>query len=450
RRRLSAPVVLTNRPKRFTGEGGHRAQAPAAVIEQLAPLVDPLTGVVSDLERVTDNAAALRVYTAGLNLARPAIDVAGLRYALRRHTGGKGLSDEQARASALGEAVERYCGLFHGDEVSVHASMMELGDAAIGPNESLLYSDAQLRRRSTEHRSRDFIPARFDPTQPGDWTAVWSLTAGCHRYLPTGLLFYGYHTDMRSAATIADSNGNAAGASLEDAVVQGFLELVERDGAALWWYNRVRRAGIAVDPSHTELQEVVAAYHALQREVWLLDLSTDFGIPIIAAVSRRVVGPSEQILLGLGAHFDAAIAAGRALTEMNQMLVASQVVMRDPDLDPVLARWLADAKVGDHPYLWPNEGPTLPLGSGSVGVHDDLLDDIQLCRRLVERRGLEFLVLDQTRPDIAVPVVKVIVPGLRHFRPRFAPGRLYDVPVRQGWLQKPHNEQSLNPIPFFL
>jgi len=42
---------------------------------------------------------------------------------------------------------------------------------------------------------------------------------------------------------------------------------------------------------------------------------------------------------------------------------------------------------------------------------------------------MEFLVLDQTRPDIALPVVKVIVPGLRHFWPRFGPGRLYEIPV---------------------
>ena len=51
--------------------------------------------------------------------------------------------------------------------------------------------------------------------------------------------------------------------------------------------------------------------------------------------------------------------------------------------------------------------------------------------------GLDFLVLDQTRPDIDVPVVRVIVPGMRHFYRRFGPGRLYDVPVKLGWLDRP-------------
>ena len=81
---------------------------------------------------------------------------------------------------------------------------------------------------------------------------------------------------------------------------------------------------------------------------------------------------------------------------------------------------------------------------------DDLCDDVLACQALVERQGLEMLVLDQTRPDIGLPVVKVIVPGLRHFWARLAPGRLYDVPVQLGWLPRPLAEHELNPIPMFL
>jgi ribosomal protein S12 methylthiotransferase accessory factor len=66
--------------------------------------------------------------------------------------------------------------------------------------------------------------------------------------------------------------------------------------------------------------------------------------------------------------------------------------------------------------------------------------------RLAKRAGLDFLVLDQTRPDIQVPVVRVVVPGLRHFYRRFAPGRLYDVAVKLGWRDQPLSEDELNPI----
>jgi hypothetical protein len=68
------------------------------------------------------------------------------------------------------------------------------------------------------------------------------------------------------------------------------------------------------------------------------------------------------------------------------------------------------------------------------------------CVNLARREGLDFLVLDQTRPDIEVPVVRVIVPGLRHFYRRFAPGRLYDVPVKLGWRDRPLSEDELNPL----
>ena len=64
--------------------------------------------------------------------------------------------------------------------------------------------------------------------------------------------------------------------------------------------------------------------------------------------------------------------------------------------------------------------------------------------------GMEMIVLDQTREEIGLPVAKVVVPGLRHFWSRYAPGRLYDVPVQLGWLSRPTAEDDLNPIPMFL
>ena len=57
--------------------------------------------------------------------------------------------------------------------------------------------------------------------------------------------------------------------------------------------------------------------------------------------------------------------------------------------------------------------------------------------------------LNQTRSVVGLPVVKVVVPGLRHFWARFAPGRLYDVPVQLGLLDRPLREEELNPIPIF-
>jgi ribosomal protein S12 methylthiotransferase accessory factor len=88
--------------------------------------------------------------------------------------------------------------------------------------------------------------------------------------------------------------------------------------------------------------------------------------------------------------------------------------------------------------------------SRARGWAEDVTEDVRACQTLVERAGMEMLVLDQTRPEVGLPVAKVIVPGLRHFWARFAPGRLYDVPVRLGWISRPLTEEELNPVPMFL
>jgi ribosomal protein S12 methylthiotransferase accessory factor len=61
----------------------------------------------------------------------------------------------------------------------------------------------------------------------------------------------------------------------------------------------------------------------------------------------------------------------------------------------------------------------------------------------LERAGHEVIVFDIARPELDWPVIRVVAPGLRHHKPRFAPGRLYDVPVRLGWLPAARAEHEL-------
>ena len=62
---------------------------------------------------------------------------------------------------------------------------------------------------------------------------------------------------------------------------------------------------------------------------------------------------------------------------------------------------------------------------------------------------MDLLVLDQTRPDIGLNVVKVIVPQLCHFWRRLGKERLYDLPVKMGWLPRRLTEGELNPFSVF-
>jgi ribosomal protein S12 methylthiotransferase accessory factor len=100
----------------------------------------------------------------------------------------------------------------------------------------------------------------------------------------------------------------------------------------------------------------------------------------------------------------------------------------------------------DHPYLTPNGHAPVQSDHNFNFGRLDKREQVMACVNLVKRHGFDFLVLNQTRPDIGVPVVRVVVPGLRHFYRRFAPGRLYDVPVKLGLRDRPISENELNPL----
>jgi ribosomal protein S12 methylthiotransferase accessory factor len=365
----------------------------------------------------------------------------------------------QAKASGLCEGLERYYGVFQDTEPRQRARLSDLNGEAIDPRGWLLFSDRQYkeRRQRNEKGSRfSFIPVPFDPDQEIEWSPVWSLTRQKMRYIPTAMAYYDYPLVADQMFCVACSNGNAAGNSFEEAVVQGFLELVERDSVALWWYNRVARPGVDLasfgEPYLDRLQSFLGKHG---REYWAIDLTADLGIPVFASISRCVKRPQEQIVLGFGAHLDPKIALLRAVTEMNQMLSSpllsgEEVGATSQGIDPETGHWLKSATVANQPYLRPTAGRAADSASYPCAGTDDLTADIRACQSRVEAVGLEMLVLDQTRPEIGLPVVKVIVPGLRHFWPRFAPGRLYDIPVKLGWLPAAVAEEHLNPIPMFL
>lgn len=455
--RMSGPVRPTARRAVEHRDGGHRARAPAQMLADHAHLVDPLTGVVPALVPMTPAPPFVHVYSAGPNRALPVRSLRSLRSGLRTQSCGKGSTDVQARASALGEAMERASGVFHGDEPRIRASYNQLGGAGLHPNVCQLFSERQFAERAVRNRvdqPSQWVPDPLDPAAELDWTPVWSLTAECHRYLPTSLLFFGYPT-RGPLHCWADSNGNAAGTSVEDACLQGCYEVVERDSVAIWWYNRLRRPAVDLDdPPDSWIDRLRSTYTGLGREVWALDVTADLGIPAVAALSRRTDKPAEDIIFGFGAHTDGRIALRRAFSELNQFLPAVMHVQADgagyASADPTQLHWWRSATLAEHPYLLP--APDRPATRFAEPAPDDgdLALELAECRTRLEQRGLEVLAIDMTRPDIGLPVMKVIVPGMRHFWERFAPGRLYEVPVSIGALSCALEEDQLNPVPIFV
>jgi ribosomal protein S12 methylthiotransferase accessory factor len=247
------------------------------------------------------------------------------------------------------------------------------------------------------------------------------------------------------AAFHADSNGFAAGNTVEEAIVQGFLELVERDSYAIWWYNRLQRPEVDLsqfDDSYVrDLQSQLAESG---RRLWVLDITSDLGVPTYVAILHWMQNGQENIEFGSGAHFDKRIALLRALTELNQFL--SIGLMGGGTGEKASLDGINPLVLRDHPFLTPGGKPLAPAADAKPVPLHNTREQVDACVDIARRAGHDFLVLNQSRPDVGVSVVRVIVPGLRHFYLRFAPGRLYDVPVKLGWLERPLSENELTPF----
>lgn len=446
------PLSLSSRKKHFTTDGGHRAFTPEQTKKRYEKQISPITGIVSALVRVSDPDNPLIHNYSAIHSFGAAKSLSALRRSLRQKSGGKGKSDRQSQASGFCEAIERYSGIFQGDEPRIKSTLAELGDKGIHPGKCLHFSQSQYENREELNANckvaHDWIAQPFDDTQEIEWTPVWSLTEQTHKYLPTAWCYYSYKLPKEHNFCVADSNGNAAGNTLESAILQGFLELVERDSVAIWWYNQIQRPGVDLASFGDDyLLQVQEFYQQNHRELWVLDLTTDLGIPAFSAVSRRVDGEYERIITGFGAHFDPKIAILRAVTEVNQIGLG----MDEQDVSQMeegMQKWMTTATRENQPYLAAAPGvPAKVYGDYPQLWSDDIYDDVLSCVKIAQEAGMETLVLDQTRPDIELKVVKVIVPGLRHFWSRFGAGRLYDVPVKMGWLSEALQEEQMNSMP---
>ena len=444
--RAPVPIELGAGGKLVMTSGGYRALSSRATVARYRKHVSPLTGVVSRIERIEVDSPLNTNYLATHNFAARPETIGELKAGLSGGSFGKGSTAEQGEASALMEAIERYSGSFQGDEIRVTRRFTDFpaGDAIL-PNDVTLFSDAQFRQMWAATTGSGPAPAILDPFDRSaeiEWSPVWSLRDRRFKYLPTSLLYFFYNGP--GAGHPADSNGCAAGNTLEEAIVQGFLELVERDAYAIWWYNRLQRAEIdlrQVDDSYVrDFQDQLAE---TGRRLWVLDITSDLGIPSFVAITHWLEDSQEHIEFGSGAHFDARIALLRAMTELSQFLSISMMGARNTGK---MSQDDSELRLAEHPYLVPNGSHPVRHDFSSKFGRLDKREQVMACVRLVEREGLDFLVLDQMRPDIEVPVVRVIVPGLRHFYRRFAPGRLYDVPVKLGLRDRSLSENELNPL----
>jgi oxazoline/thiazoline synthase len=450
------PIVLNSQIKQDTNDSENRYYSAEETLQKHKHHISPITGIVGALTKMKFHNNLIHVYTATHQFGSKPDSLNSLRQGLGVRSAGKGKTDLQSKVSAFCEAIEHYSGLFSKNDYHLISSFSRIKTEAIHPSGLLNYSNKQYENRiflNSSHGDYAWVAEPFKEEEEIEWTPVWSLTNHTFKYLPTAFCYYGSPINKEHQFCRGDSNGSAAGNTLEEAILQGFMELVERDCVAIWWYNRLQRPAVDLHSFNDPYLEKLLIFIKEQDcELWVLDITNNFNIPSFVAIIRQINKPSEKIMLGFGTHFDPKIGIIRAVTELNQML-AINLLHNDKQKypDPDTEYWMKNATVKNQPYLLPIKDSSLKVSTDYDKYWSgDLKQDVLKCVEIAASQGLEILVLDQTRPDIQLNVVKVVVPGLRHFWPRFAPGRLYDVPVEMGWLSEPMKEEELNPIPIFI
>ncbi|MFJ3406197.1 TOMM precursor leader peptide-binding protein [Promicromonospora sp. NPDC090134] len=290
-------------------------------------------------------------------------------------------------------------------------------------------------------RPHGFVP--YDPGAETSWVWAWSTLRRSPVLVPEHVAFW-HETGTGARFFYESSNGCAVGGTLEEAALHGLCEVIERDAFLLAWYSRSRLREVVLDLQDPGLADLAPAVDLLAERglrLRVLDLTSDFGVPVALAM---ITAPQDAVRAGLapamslasGAGLDGRAAIRTAVEECltNAVMYPKWVRMRAdvsvercrPMLDDYsLVRTLED-HTGMH-GLWEARGLweflDRPAGTISVAEFADagpgLLDDVATTLSVLTERahalGCDVVVVDQTGPDdaaeLGVHAAKVIVPG---------------------------------------
>jgi ribosomal protein S12 methylthiotransferase accessory factor len=268
------------------------------------------------------------------------------------------------------------------------------------------------------------------------WYPARRLSDGGEVLLPADLCLRRPAAERDFVAPFPLSIGSAAGASLESALLHGLLELIERDAASLWW--RGGRLPGAIDASAVglgALLEVVRPPGFAGRRSWLLDITTDIGIPAVAAVSCAPDG--DGFAFGLAARATFASAARAAIREMCQLELAYAVVEAkrrergDGGLNAKDRLHLERASRINADRCLLLQPSNHRVEHIAVGEMPPRTAREAIIGRL-ESLGIEAFFVDLTRARFAVPVARVVAPALQIEPSDIVTSRLAEMIARTG------------------
>jgi len=428
--------------------------APAIDLAALAAaLVDRKTGAIERLEVLPRTGDQMRL----AHLLARVPDLARLPSggAIVDPCGGRQTLDAAVRQVLL-ECVERSCAAFTNHRTLVLARPTADG-AFLDGSRLPLFSAAQSAAPGFPFRA-------LTPASRIWWAEGRSLVSGRPIFVPAALVFVPYKgTSEDEWLGPGTSTGMACDATFARAVVNGLLEVIERDAFAIAWLNRLSRPRLIAAPGSPLGDELARIAARFRGRITFVDITTDIAVPTVLAVLDGRVRGERVVTVGAACRPSRVEAARKALAEavcdhlrIRDELAAGGARFRPaPDFANV-TEWLSHSLVYLDPALQPAldfltaSRDAIPLDDANTPPDDDEPLLAWLVGELA-RAGEDVIVVDLTTRDAAalgLRAVKAFVPGAVPLPPdhRYQPlghRRLHEVPRRLG-LPQP---AELNPYP---
>ncbi|HUH65915.1 MAG TPA: YcaO-like family protein [Syntrophales bacterium] len=317
------------------------------------------------------------------------------------HT-GKGVSPIQAQVSLTMESIERYSSEFRD----------EYRDKLIKGNYNGLKNNYNVLDPRTMILSKI---SDYDDEKEIHWIQGCDLARGEDILVPACAVYHPYHLDD---AFLMDThtNGIAAGNTMEEAVVHGLAELIERDAWSIARYDNNFSDALFIedDPDNRFIIDIFEKFENAEIEIVAKDITSDIGVSVIAAFSRDLVHPTMKPIDGFGAHLDPRVAMVRALLEI---VTTRALLIQKFGIEALcehVTAYLGEREGDDDPrfYSYGRKG----LREIEVLYSEDILEDVKTMIGKLKARGLDRVIaVDLTRADTGVPTVRMIVPGLEAY-----------------------------------
>lgn len=308
---------------------------------------------------------------------------------------GKGATVEESRISAIMEGIERYSSEMHDrrPELLPYQEMQMRGANVLDPRDLILPEGAETDRLIA-------------------WTEGYDIVNNEPVFVPSHAVFHPLPPNYRGLFR-TNTNGLASGNTFEEAVFHALMEVIERDAWSL--VEACRDTGPCVaEIADGTLAPMQKKFSDAGVDVKVRDITSDIGIPTMAAVSDDVKLKDPMLLtIGIGTHTSARIAVMRALTEVAQSrLTQIHGAREDTTIAEMRKRMGYDRAKRINGY-WYRENGTVPYRDLPSFDSDDFATDIRFVIDALKKQGLDrVIVVDLTREEIGIPVVRVIVPGL--------------------------------------